>query len=349
MCVFNGTYTIVPTALTWRQKLIFIALSERSNFTTKEVTVSTKDIAFDLKEMKISQDMVKREINKMIKSGYIEKISVRKKDKLPTYRLASFAPVKKEVTPVDTQAVAPVTDTAKASDTNGLQNLKNNSAPVDAPVKTQDNKNFAPVKASDTNGLQNTLHRKEEFCTGKCTGKCTGESGTMTGIADFYAPVVAPVVAPHIQYNNNNNNNILKEKEIYKEKEKVIEGNNFSSLFALAIKSGIIINNPVQIEKWQQIEKDFEETEIKDCLKYVQEKNIRSINYLDKMLIGRKADKKKEKFKVDYTVMDKKAVRKYGKQLDALGHRSTDIYLQYTDKFTGKLLHEEFYKTVWDY
>lgn len=87
----NTAYIIAPIDLTERQFLIYFTMYKRCNFTDMTVKYTFDQIASDIKIIKTSKDVVRRDIEKMIKEGYLKVIIKGSKGNPTIYKIIKIS------------------------------------------------------------------------------------------------------------------------------------------------------------------------------------------------------------------------------------------------------------------
>lgn len=86
----NIGYIISPIDLTDRQDIIYKTMYKRCNFANMTVKYTLEQIANDIKIIKTNKDAVRRDIEKMIKQGYLKVIIKGSKGNPSTYEIAKI-------------------------------------------------------------------------------------------------------------------------------------------------------------------------------------------------------------------------------------------------------------------
>lgn len=84
-------YMISPMDLTQRQLLIYKVLYDRCDFNTMEVSITIENIVNTIKVADLTYSMVYKDINKMLKKGYIKTVRKAAKGIAPKYKLVKVS------------------------------------------------------------------------------------------------------------------------------------------------------------------------------------------------------------------------------------------------------------------
>lgn len=84
-------YMISPMDLTQRQLLIYKVLYDRCDFNTMEVSITIENIVNAIKVVDLTYSMVYKDINKMLKKGYIKTVRKAAKGIAPKYKLVKVS------------------------------------------------------------------------------------------------------------------------------------------------------------------------------------------------------------------------------------------------------------------